>query len=219
MTNIILLAAPLSGKGTQASLLKNKLNLVHISIGDMLRKASQNNDDLAVKINEVLSSGALVSDDLAIELLEKALKENKDSNGFVFDGFPRTIVQAQKLDELFNNLNLNLDYVFLLDVDVDTLEKRITGRRVCLKCNRVYNIYNSDMMPKKENICDNCDSELSVRSDDNLDSFKVRYQEYLEKTYPIIEYYRNKGNLIEIDSTKDVDEVFNNILSIMKRDV
>ena len=133
--NIILLAPPLSGKGTQASLLKNKLNLVHISIGDMLRKASQNNDDLAKKINEVLSSGALVSDDLAIELLEKALTENKESNGFVFDGFPRTIPQAEKLDELFNDLNLNLDYVFLLNVDVDMLEKRITGRRVCMKCN------------------------------------------------------------------------------------
>lgn len=217
--NIILLAPPLSGKGTQASLLKNKLNLVHISIGDMLRKASQNNDDLAKKINEVLSSGALVSDDLAIELLEKALIENKESNGFVFDGFPRTIPQAEKLDELFNDLNLNLDYVFLLNVDVDTLEKRITGRRVCMKCNRVYNIYNSDMMPKVENICDNCDCELTIRSDDNLDSFRVRYQEYLDKTYPIIEYYRNKGNLIEIDATKNVDEVFENILSIMKRDV
>ena len=217
--NIILLAPPLSGKGTQASLLKNKLNLVHISIGDMLRKASQNNDDLAKKINEVLSSGALVSDDLAIELLEKALIENKESNGFVFDGFPRTIPQAEKLDELFNELNLNLDYVFLLNVDVDTLEKRITGRRVCMKCNRVYNIYNSDMMPKVENICDNCESSLIIRSDDNLDSFKVRYQEYLDKTYPIIEYYKNKGNLIEIDATKNVDEVFENILSIMKRDV
>lgn len=217
--NIILLAPPLSGKGTQASLLKNKLNLVHISIGDMLRKASQNNDDLAKKINEVLSSGALVSDDLAIELLEKALIENKESNGFVFDGFPRTIPQAEKLDELFNDLNLNLNYVFLLNVDVDTLEKRITGRRVCMKCNRVYNIYNSDMMPKVENICDNCDCELTIRSDDNLDSFKVRYQEYLDKTYPIIEYYKNKGNLIEIDSSKNVDEVFENILSIMKRDV
>lgn len=217
--NIILLAPPLSGKGTQASLLKNKLNLVHISIGDMLRKASQNNDDLAKKINEVLSSGALVSDDLAIELLEKALTENKESNGFVFDGFPRTLYQAEKLDELFNELNLNLDYAFLLNVDVDTLEKRIMGRRVCMKCNRVYNIYNSDMMPKVENICDNCDCELTIRSDDNLDSFKVRYQEYLDKTYPIIEYYKNKGNLIEIDSTKNVDEVFKNILSIMKRDV
>lgn len=217
--NIILLAPPLSGKGTQASLLKNKLNLVHISIGDMLRKASQNNDDLAVKINEVLSSGALVSDDLAIELLEKALVENKESNGFVFDGFPRTIVQAKKLDELFNDLDFNLDYVFLLNVDVDTLEKRITGRRVCLKCNKVYNIYNLDMMPKEENLCDNCHSELSIRSDDNLDSFKVRYQEYLEKTYPIIEYYKNKGCLIEIDATKNVDEVCENILSIMKRDV
>lgn len=217
--NIILLAPPLSGKGTQASLLKNKLNLVHISIGDMLRKASQNNDDLAKKINEVLSSGALVSDDLAIVLLEKALVENKECNGFVFDGFPRTLPQAEKLDELFNELNLNLDYVFLLNVDVDTLEKRITGRRVCMKCNRVYNIYNSDMMPKVENTCDNCDCELTIRSDDNLDSFKVRYQEYLDKTYPIIDYYKNKGNLIEIDSTKNVDEVFGNILSIMKRDV
>ena len=217
--NIILLAPPLSGKGTQASLLKNKLNLVHISIGDMLRKASQNNDDLAKKINEVLSSGALVSDDLAIELLEKALTENKESNGFVFDGFPRTIPQAEKLDELFNDLNLNLDYVFLLNVDVNTLEKRITGRRVCMNCNRVYNIYNSEMMPRKENKCDNCESNLTIRSDDNLDSFKVRYQEYLEKTYPIIEYYKNKGKLVEIDSTKNVDEVFESILSIMKRDV
>lgn len=219
MINVILLAPPASGKGTQANLLKEKVNLVHLSTGDLLRNAVKKNDEFGKKLNEIMSSGSLVSDDIVMELLNKNILENKDGNGFIFDGFPRTVNQAEKLDNLLSGLDMKLNYVFLLDVDYDILVKRITGRLTCSNCGKIYNIYNEDMSPSVENICDVCSSNLTKRADDNEESFKIRYQEYLDKTYPLIEYYKNKGNLIEIDSSGNIDDIFKEILSFIERDV
>jgi len=219
MKNIILLAPPASGKGTQASLLKDNFNLVHISTGDLLRTYASRDDELGKKINEIMSSGTLVSDDVVIELLENKIISTIGNNGFIFDGFPRNINQANELDRLLISLNMKIDYVFLLNTDYEILKQRILGRRICNKCYSSYNINTEELMPKVENTCDKCGNQLTSRSDDNLDSFEIRYQEYLSSTYPIIEYYKNKGILIEIDSSRNKEDIFNDISSYMKRDV
>lgn len=219
MINIILLAPPLSGKGTQANLLKEEFNLTHFSIGDMLRKKSLDNDEFALEIKKILSSGQLVSDDIAIELLKIQLSDNQNVNGYVFDGFPRTITQAEKLDLALSEINQGLNFVFLLNVDKEILEKRITGRRVCKKCNCIYNIFEENMLPNVENRCDSCHSELFIRSDDNLESFETRYQEYVDKTQPLIDYYNSKGILVNIDANKSVTEVFNQIKKMLEGNV
>lgn len=215
MKNIILLAPPASGKGTQASLLKKDFDLVHISTGDLLRSAASRNDDLGIKLKEIMSSGTLVSDDIVISLLKEKLVENRNSNGFIFDGFPRTVNQAIELDKLLNELEMNIDYVFLMEADYDILLKRITGRRSCPKCGKIYNIY-TDLKPVREDICDVCFEHLVSRSDDNPDSFKIRYQEYLAKTYPLIDYYEEHGKLIRINALDSIEKVYDKILSVMK---
>jgi len=215
MKNLILLAPPASGKGTQASLLKTKYNLLHISTGDLLRNAASRNDDISVELNKIMSSGALVSDEIVLELLKKELVNNKNSNGFIFDGFPRNINQAIKLDELFSNLDMKIDYVFLLNADYQILLDRITGRMSCPNCKEIYNL-NNNTRPINDNICNKCGSILIKRSDDNEDSFKIRYQEYLDKTLPLIDYYKEKGVLINIDANKDIDDIQSEISSIME---
>ena len=213
--NIILLAPPAAGKGTQSEKLEKEYNLNHISTGDLLRNASKEENDFGKNLKSIMESGKLVTDDIVLEVLNRYL-DTTDNMNLLLDGFPRNIYQANKLDEILASKDNKVDYVFLLDVPKETLADRITGRRLCKSCGRVYNVNIDSLKPKNENVCDNCGNELFQRSDDNRETFETRYNEYLEQTSPLIDYYKNKNVLYEIDSTRTVEEIFNQIKEIIE---
>lgn len=203
MKNIILIAAPAAGKGTLSELLVEKYGYIHISTGDLLREASKEKSELGEKIATMLKNGELVSDEIVFELLENKLKVV--DKPYILDGFPRTINQAYKYDELITKLNKSLGIVVVLNCDYDILKNRIVGRWLCKECGSIYNTLTGVNTPKEENICDKCGGELYKRSDDNEESFKTRYETYLEKTKPLIDFYQEKGNLYYVNSeTKDI---------------
>lgn len=203
MKNIILIAVPAAGKGTLSELLVEKYGYIHISTGDLLREASKEKSELGEKIATMLKNGELVSDEIVFELLENKLKVV--DKPYILDGFPRTINQAYKYDELITKLNKSLGIVVVLNCDYDILKNRIVGRWLCKECGSIYNTLTGVNTPKEENICDKCGGELYKRSDDNEESFKTRYETYLEKTKPLIDFYQEKGNLHYVNSeTKDI---------------
>lgn len=212
--NIILLAPPAAGKGTQAEILKSVYNLNHISTGNFLREYSRGDSDFNKEIKKILESGNLVSDDVVLEVLNRYLDSTSNMN-LLFDGFPRNIYQAEQLDDILEEKNSKIDYVFLLNVDKEILLERITGRRLCKGCGAIYNVNIDSLKPKNELVCDKCGEELFTRSDDNEDSFNVRYSQYLDQTYPLINYYKNKGILYEIDSSINKEETFRQIDEIL----
>ena len=217
MKNIIFIAPPAAGKGTQSAILEKKYNLPHISTGDILREEAKRDTELGRYISEVLSSGGLVKDEVTYELLKNRLSQDDCKNGYILDGFPRNIEQAYKYDEILNSLNQQLGYVIQLDIDEETLEKRITGRRICPDCKTVYNLNSETEKPTQESICDKCGGRLYQRNDDNITSFKNRYELYLEKTKPLLDYYGKKGILYVIDGNNSVDEVSKKIDSVLKK--
>lgn len=198
MKNIILIAAPAAGKGTLSDLLVKKYDYLHISTGDLLREVSKENTELGQKIAKMLQNGELVTDEIVFELLENKLCQV--DKPYILDGFPRTINQAYKYDELIQKLNKDLGIVVVLNCDYEILKKRIVGRYLCKDCGSIYNTLTGVNTPKQEGICDNCGGDLYKRSDDNEESFKTRYETYLEKTKPLIDFYEKKGNLYYIDS-------------------
>ncbi len=214
--NIILLAPPAAGKGTQAELLTEEYNLNHISTGDLLREASQEQTEFGNKLKSMLESGNLVSDELVLEVLDKYLAKTNNFN-LLLDGFPRDIYQAEKLDELLKSKGSKIDYVFLLNVDKDTLLYRITGRRLCKSCGAIYNVNIDPLKPKIDSICDKCGGNLIARKDDNEETFEVRYQEYEHQTKPLIDYYLRQNNLYEIDSSISKEDTFRQIKSIFEQ--
>ncbi len=199
MKNLILIAAPAAGKGTLSEILVKKYNYAHISTGDLLREVSQDESELGKKVTNMLKNGELVTDEIVFELLEKKLET---INGpYILDGFPRTLNQAYKYDELVVKLKKELGMVVVLNTPYETLKKRIVGRVLCKDCGSIYNTLTGVNMPKQEGICDKCGGFLYKRSDDNEESFKTRYETYMKKTKPLIEYYEKKGNLYYIDSS------------------
>lgn len=198
MKNIILIAAPAAGKGTLSDLLVKKYDYLHISTGDLLREVSKENTELGQKIAKMLQNGELVTDEIVFELLENKLRQV--DKPYILDGFPRTLNQAYKYDELIQKLNKDLGIVVVLNCDYEILKKRIVGRYLCKDCGSIYNTLTGVNTPKQEGICDNCGGDLYKRSDDNEESFKTRYETYLEKTKPLIDFYEKKGNLYYIDS-------------------
>ena len=213
MKNIILIAAPAAGKGTLSEMLVEKYNYAHISTGEILRDASKSDTELGKKISDMLSRGELVTDEIVFELLENRLSKNDTKNGFILDGFPRTIDQAYKYDEMAKRLNIDLGCVIVLESDYETLKNRIVGRMLCESCGSVYNTLTGVNTPTKEGICDKCGGNLYKRSDDNEESFKTRYETYLEKTKPLIDFYKDKGILHFVNSEiketmlKSVEEI------------
>ena len=163
----------------------------------------------------MLETGELVTDEIVFQLLENRLKEDDIKKGFILDGFPRTINQAYKYNDMIKSLNIDLGVVIILDADYDTLEKRIVGRMICQDCGSVYNTLTGVNKPLKEGICDKCGAKLSKRSDDNKESFKVRYDTYLEKTKPLIDYYQETSKIYFVDSKnkesmlKEVEDIIN----------
>ena len=217
MKNIIFIAPPASGKGTQSAILEKKYNLIHISTGNLLRQEALKDTELGRYISEVLASGGLVKNEIAYDIVYKRLKESDCQNGYVLDGYPRNIEQAYDYDKILKELNQVLGYVIVLDIKEETLEKRVTGRRVCENCKAVYNINSETEKPKVESICDKCGGRLYQRNDDNVTSFKHRYNLYLEKTKPLLDYYREKGILYVINGDDTITNIASNIDKAIKK--
>ena len=216
MKNIIFIAPPAAGKGTQSELLCNKYGLLHISTGDLLREESKKNTELGQEIKEKMSTGKLIDDSIIIELLKNKLIEIGNKS-IILDGFPRTVVQAEAYDDMLDELNLDLGYVIVLDVDKELLEKRIVGRVSCPKCGNVYNELIEESKPMQEGLCNNCHTKLVKRADDNSESFKVRYETYLNTTKPLISYYESKGCLYHVDGNSSKHQIFDNIVNILEK--
>lgn len=208
--NIILIAPPAAGKGTQAEFISKKYNLSCISTGSLLRETIANGDPF--QIQKKMRDGNLISDDIIISLVREKLI---DLNRFVLDGFPRNINQARLLDEIFKEVNKKIDFVIYLSLEKSLGEQRIIGRRSCPKCKKVYNIYVNELRPSNENTCDDCKESLIVREDDNKETFENRYKIYKEQTEPLIDYYRSKGVLFEIDASQDKFEIFREIEDLL----
>jgi len=216
MKNIMFIAPPAAGKGTQAELVVEKYHIPHISTGDILREIAKEDSEIGKYVQETLTSGGLVKDDITYQLIEDRLKKDDCRKGFIIDGFPRNIDQAYQYDKILDKLGYEVGNVILINIDKKTLEKRITGRRICEKCNSIYNINDEASSPKQESICDNCGGKLYQRSDDNLSSFENRYQTYLDKTEPIIKHYKDMGVLTEVDGNDTVENIFQSIDKIIR---
>ena len=213
--NIILLAPPAAGKGTEAQILTYEYSIPQISTGDLLRGATKKEDALSKEIKSIMEQGKLVSDEIIIELIKKRINEDDCKNGYILDGFPRTINQTEKYDEMLAEIGNKIDYVFAIDIDKSIASSRITGRRTCPNCNRIYNVNSDNLKPKKENLCDKCNVELTHRKDDNAETYDKRYNAYLEQTAPLIEYYENKKILYHIDGNVDKDNTHRQIKEII----
>ena len=212
--NIILIAPPAGGKGTQSELICSKYNIAHISTGDLLRKEVANGN---TELKSIMDAGMLVKDEIIFDLIRKYISSPECANGYLLDGFPRNVSQAIEYDKILKDLNKDIGYVIELNIDKDLAAKRISGRRSCPKCGATYNIYFDGMKPNKEGICNNCNESLTSRDDDNEETYITRYNTYLEKTSPLIDYYKNKGVLYTVDANGTVEETFENIEDILKR--
>ena len=209
--NIILMGPPGAGKGTQAKRIAQIFKIPHISTGDMLREAVAAGNDLGLKVKEIMDKGLLVPDDLMIDLVRERLSREDTRNGFILDGFPRTVEQAAALDEMLEDLGRKIDVALLVNADEEEVVKRISSRRVCPECGKVYNLLT--IRPKVEGRCDNDGAELIQRDDDMPDTVRARYRVYLEKTEPVIQYYSsNKSQFLEVDGTGEIDLVTDKIV-------
>ena len=207
---IILLGAPGSGKGTQAKKLMDDFGFPQISTGDLLRQAIADDTEIGKQAKAIMAAGDFVSDEIVLDLIRASLDRPSNDSGFILDGYPRNIAQAESLDTLLTLIKQPLDYSILIDVDSDTLVKRLSGRRMCSLTGRVLNIYFSDQSEIEE--CLNAGGELIQRSDDNIQSITNRIKIYREQTEPILEYYKSKGLLIVIDGNGEIDKVYDHIL-------
>ncbi|MCI8498116.1 MAG: nucleoside monophosphate kinase [Bacilli bacterium] len=202
MKNVLFIAPPAAGKGTQSDMLVKNYGYVHISTGDLLRNVDINTD-LGKRIREIQASGHLVEDEIVFRLLEDKLKSIK-GNHFLLDGCVRNVKQASMLEDLLSKLDVKLDAVIVLDVPYDVLLKRAIGRISCPRCKSIYNKFFKK--PIKVDVCDNCNEKLVSRNDDNEEAFKVRYQTYLENATPLMDFYDKLNKLIKVDGTKDTDK-------------
>ena len=214
--NIILLGPPGAGKGTQAQFLVESLGMVQLSTGDMLREAKDSGTEMGKVVAEVMSRGDLVTDDIVIGLIKEKLDGDKGA-GFIFDGFPRTLAQADALGALLDDCNIDLDSVIEIQVDDKALIKRITGRSTCGGCGQVYH---DETKPwPKDGKCSNCGSnDVKRRTDDNEESLKQRLMEYYKKTSPLLGYYFAKGNLVSIDGLLSMNEVRDSLKKVINKE-
>lgn len=210
---IIMLGAPGAGKGTQAKLIAEKYGVPHISTGDIFRANIKNGTELGKEAKEYMDKGLLVPDELTVRLLLDRVAQDDCKNGYVLDGFPRTIPQAEVLDKELSKLGDSVDFAVDVDVPDENIIRRMSGRRACLNCGATYHIVN--IPPKKEGICDVCGSELVLRDDDQPETVKNRLKVYHEQTQPLIEYYTGKGVLRTVDGTLPMEEVFDAIVKIL----
>lgn len=214
--NIILLGPPGAGKGTQARRLVEEEGMVQLSTGDMLRAAETSGTEMGKKVAEVMARGELVTDDIVIGLIEEQLEGEAGRHGLIFDGFPRTLAQADALEELLAKKGKSLDVVIAMEVDDEALIRRIAGRFTCAQCGEVYH---EDTRPTaKEGVCDRCGStEFVRRADDNEESVRVRLNAYYRSTAPLIGYYHAKGKLAQVDGLAEIETVAAEIRKILKK--
>ncbi|QAT42074.1 adenylate kinase [Aminipila luticellarii] len=211
--NLILLGPPGAGKGTQATRIIEKYGIPHISTGDIFRKNIKEGTALGKKAQEYMNKGELVPDDLVIEIATTRLLEEDCKEGFLLDGFPRTVYQAEKLDEFLEAHGKKIDKVLDIAVEKEELMTRLIGRRVCKACGATYHIVN--MPPAKEGICDVCGGELYQRSDDTEETVANRIEVYNSQTMPLVDYYTEKGNIAHIDGAAGLDNVFTAIVNVL----
>ncbi|MCT7650311.1 adenylate kinase [Aliarcobacter butzleri] len=203
--NLMLFGAPGAGKGTQAKFLIEKYNIPQISTGDILRAAIADKTDMGMEAKKFMDAGQLVPDSTIIGIIKDRLAEADCKNGFILDGFPRTLAQAVALNELMSSMKISLDKVISLNVPDELIVGRITGRRVCSKCGASFHVeFNPS---KEENVCDYCGGELIIRKDDNAQTVISRLDAYHTQTAPLIDFYKKMGVFMELDGTKDVSEV------------
>ena len=210
---IIMLGAPGAGKGTQAQMIAEKFGIPHISTGDIFRANIKNGTELGKKAKEFMDKGLLVPDELTVQLLLDRVANEDCKDGYVLDGFPRTIPQADVLDSELTKLGDKVDFAVNVDVPDENIVRRMSGRRACLKCGATYHI--EHIPPKTEGICDKCGSELVQREDDKPETVQNRLSVYHEQNQPLIDYYDKKNILRTVDGTKDMQEVFNEIVNIL----
>ena len=213
MLRTILLGPPGAGKGTQAVKIVEKYGIPHISTGDIFRENIKNGTELGKKAQAYMNRGELVPDDLVIEIATDRLAKDDCKNGFLLDGFPRTVYQAEKLDEFLAANGGKIDKVLDIAVGKDELITRLTGRRVCKACGASFHVVN--IPPKKEGVCDYCGGELIQRADDNLETVTNRIDVYESQTKPLIDYYEKAGNIAHIDGTTGLDNVFADIVKAL----
>ena len=211
MKNIIFIAPPAAGKGTQSEMLKEECGYTHISTGDMLREVIASGSEFGSMVKNIIDKGDFVSDEIMIKLISEKL--NEIGEPFILDGFPRTLAQANALNDLL--IEKNIDYqVIYLDLDEETATKRVLGRLTCA-CGKSYNDLIEELKPKVENVCDSCGKPLVKRDDDNEESFKKRYELFMENTKPILDFYRNKNKVCVIDASVDVKDIYKNIINVI----
>ena len=210
---IIMLGAPGAGKGTQAQMISEKYHLPHISTGDIFRANIKNGTELGKEAKGYMDKGLLVPDELTVRILLDRVAKDDCKDGYILDGFPRNIPQAEVLDEELTKLGDKIDAAIDIEVPDESIIKRMSGRRACVSCGATYHIEN--VPPKKEGICDKCGEELILRDDDREETVKNRLKVYHEQTQPLIDYYGKKGVLKTLDGTKDMMEVFQEITEIL----
>lgn len=210
---IIMLGAPGAGKGTQAKMIAYKYSIPHISTGDIFRANIKNGTELGKKAKTYMDQGLLVPDELVVDLVVDRVGQEDCANGYVLDGFPRTIPQAESLDAALEKLGSKVDYAINVEVPDENIVRRMSGRRACVACGATYHIVH--IPTKVEGICDRCGSELILRDDDKPETVKKRLAVYHEQTQPLIDYYNNKKVLVEVDGTKDMNDVFADIVKIL----
>lgn len=214
---LILLGAPGAGKGTQAKLLIEKYNIIQISTGDILRENVKNQTTLGLNAKNYMEKGLLVPDDIIVSMIKERIKKDDCKNGFILDGFPRTIAQADALTNILNEMNLKLNACVYIEVLEEELIKRLSGRRVCNKCGESYHvIFNR---PKKEGICDKCQSELIHRKDDQEETIKNRLKVYFNETIPLLDYYTKQNLIVKVDGMGEIHEIFNKIVNALNKKV
>lgn len=213
MLRLILLGPPGAGKGTQAARICQRYSIPHISTGDIFRRHIKEGTEFGKKAQEYMNKGALVPDDLVLEIAEARLIEEDCKNGFLLDGFPRTVYQAEQLDKFLRQKNLEIDKVLDIDLDKEVLKTRLIGRRVCRSCGATYHVIN--MPPEKEGVCDVCGGELYQRSDDTAATVENRIEVYIAQTRPLVDYYEKVGKIAHIDGNKGLDDVLSDIVSVL----
>lgn len=211
---IVLLGPPGAGKGTQAKKIAGEFGVPHISTGDMFRKAVAEKTPMGIKADEFMKKGLLVPDEIVVGIVDERLRLPDCQKGFILDGFPRTVAQAESLEEILSKQGLKLDAAVNFEVPQEELIERFTGRRVCESCGASYHIkYNP---PKEAGICDKCGSKVVTRPDDRIETVTERLKVYEEQSRPLVQFYKDKGLLIDIDGTKSIDEVFEKIVSRLR---
>lgn len=213
--NILIMGPAGAGKGTMSDLILKEYDIPHISTGDMLRENVRNNTQLGKEAKSYMDAGKLVPDDVIIAMVEDRLQQPDCQKGYLLDGFPRTLVQAEAFEQIENKIGKPVESVIALEVEFENLVERITGRRICPKCGAIYHIHNKPS--KVEGICDVCGSPLSQRKDDTEEQLKVRMDEYEKSTKPVIDFYAKRGVVSNIDASKSTEEVFKQVKQALSK--